>query len=143
MKYYKVLYILFLGSISIMGCQSGNGGDAEDAEVENLYEEVMYIHDDVMPKISLIQELQGKIKASQDGGELDAEMQTAHQDALLALNTAEQAMWDWMHAFSDNYGKTTTKEEKMAFLNEEKIAITDVRDKMLNSISQAEELLIQ
>jgi hypothetical protein len=143
MKYYKVLYILFLGSISIMGCQSGNGGEAEDAEVENLYEEVMYIHDDVMPKISLIQELQGKIKASQDGGELDAEMQTAHQDALLALNTAEQAMWDWMHAFSDNYGKTTTKEEKMAFLHEEKIAITDVRDKMLNSISQAEELLIQ
>jgi hypothetical protein len=126
-----------------MGCQSENSGGAEDAEVENLYEEVMYIHDDVMPKISLIQELQGKIKTRQEAGEMDAEQQTAHKDALLALNTAEQAMWDWMHAFSDNYGKTTTKEEKMAFLSEEKIAITDVRDKMLSSISQAEELLTQ
>lgn len=143
MQYYKILYIFILGSIFTMACQSGKSNDAEDTEVENLYEEVMYIHDDVMPKISLIQELQGKIKARQEQGEPDTTMQTAYKDALLALNTAEQAMWDWMHAFSDNYGKATTKEEKMAFLHEEKITITDVRDKMLNSISQAEELLTQ
>jgi uncharacterized Zn finger protein (UPF0148 family) len=134
------LYVLLAGTLFCSSCQnnpiSQQSTELEASEV--LYNEVMEIHDDVMPKMSRIAQLQEELKEKlKANSESESNLENAKM-LLSKLNEAEQAMWDWMHEFSDSYGQKLTEQEKMEYLEAEKIRITEVKDKMLNSISIAE-----
>lgn len=104
-------------------------------------EEVMYIHDDVMPKMSDIMKHKEKINellTDSTWHESNPEYVVNLRNTLDKLNEAEKEMWDWMHNYSDVYGQLQTEQQKSEFLLQEKEKISEVRVLMLESIELAE-----
>ncbi len=120
--------ILFL---FIVGCRS----DPHDREVKTLYDEVIRIHDEVMPEISTINKLRRKIKKQESQDSIS-------QSLITRLQQADDGMMDWMSDFQvyKSY-KDSTKESKLKYLESEKIKITKVSDDMYASIKSAKEFL--
>ncbi|WP_421801935.1 hypothetical protein [Flagellimonas sp.] len=106
-------------------------------------EEVMAIHDEVMPKMGTIGKLVGDLKAKVDTTEMGQKYEVAMKD----LQDANTAMMDWMKDFGDRFnheeileGKELT-EEKQQWLNEEEEKVKEVKEKINGSIARAEALL--
>lgn len=137
-KYSLLIFILFSLSIFISSCSESQN---EDSGVKELEEEVMYIHDDVMPKMSDIMKHKEKINellTDSTWHESNPEYVVNLRNTLDKLNEAEKEMWDWMHNYSDVYGQLQTEQQKSEFLLQEKEKISEVRVLMLESIELAE-----
>lgn len=141
-KHLLPLFSLLLMIFMISACSdSAPAESASDQSVVELEEEVMYIHDDVMPRMSNIMKHKEKINellSDSTWHTSNPEYVTILRTTLDKLNEAEKAMWDWMHNYSDVYGQLQTDQQKSDFLNQEKEKISEVRVLMLESIEQAE-----
>ena len=106
-------------------------------------EEVIAIHDEVMPKMGTIGKLVGDLKAKVDTTEMGQKYEVAMKD----LQDANTAMMDWMKDFGDRFnheeileGKELT-EEKQQWLDEEEEKVKVVKEKINGSIKRAQALL--
>jgi len=106
-------------------------------------QEVIAIHDEVMPKMETIGKLIGQIEDKIKATDTPEAFMKARQD----LRDSNKAMMDWMMRFGDRFdgeeimkGKTLS-EEKQQLLDEEETKIKALRDQMNTSIKNAEELL--
>lgn len=120
-----------------------------NAEVDSLKNQVMAVHDEVMPKMEEIMalelEAQQQIKQLDSLAKINPKQANATQkqqlDSLVVqLNKADDAMTHWMQEF-DGQMKSKTDEEKITYLKSEKDKIDAVRDQMLGSINKGKELL--
>lgn len=135
----SILYIAF--SAITLTCLTVS---CSQPKSERLYNEVMQIHDDVMPEISTINSYQQRIKKIIEGlGEMDSEPINRGISILNKLNEAENAMWDWMHRFGDEYESLSQEEQKIIFLESEKIKISEVSLLMRSSIAEAKNYVNQ
>lgn len=97
-----------------------------------LEKEVMAIHDEVMPKL-------GELNMDKKGLEIilknttDESVKITLQDAITALERADEGMMDWMAEYKLPIETTTQK----AYLNKEMIRITKVKTDMLESMKNA------
>lgn len=114
--------------LMIAACQS----NTQDA----LYEEVMKIHDDVMPKVADISRLSLQLKKEKKSIP-DSVSVESYDDIISELDGAEKAMYDWMRDFK----LPENDSEKSGYLEKEKVAIEKVRDRMLESITRANKFL--
>ncbi|MFK7811140.1 MAG: hypothetical protein AB8B59_01525 [Maribacter sp.] len=137
-------YILVLASVIFVLSLSCKEEKKESPE-SNQMEQVMNIHDEVMPKMgkigSLVSQLRKKIDSDQGGAE--------EKKAMEDLQDANKSMMDWMQGFGNRFdsdeimnGKTLT-EEKKQWLNEEEEKVNLVKEKINTSIANAEALLAQ
>jgi hypothetical protein len=101
-----------------------------------LFDEVMVIHDEVMPKTGYMQKLKTQLEASKSKTTDSLEILNI-QNVIDDLVTADDAMFDWMKDFRP----PEDKDIRDSYLIEEKIRIQSVSDQMLKSISDAEKLL--
>ena len=106
-------------------------------------EEVMAIHDEVMPKMGKLGKLVGQLKPMADS--LGAESPQAM--AMRDLQIANKSMMDWMQDFGNRFdseeimeGKALTA-EKQKWLNEEEEKVKNVKEQINSSIEKAEALL--
>lgn len=139
MKFLKSTLALLI-VITIVNCKN----NTNEAPAKNFQmQEVLAIHDEVMPKMgtigSLIDQIDEKIKNSDS---LDV-LVKASQD----LKDSHTGMMDWMKGFGERFdsdeilkGKALTA-EKQGYLDEEEIKIKALRDQMNSSIQNAQELL--
>ena len=104
---------------------------------------VMDIHDEVMPKMSKLGRLVGKLKGIEDSTEIGLQ----YKEARVALQDANKAMMDWMKQFGGKFkydeihkGKALT-EQKLIWLDEEEVKVKALRDQINSSIARAEQLL--
>jgi len=123
-----ILSLLF-GLLFFSSCKSGYS-----PEVQKLYDEVMVIHDEVMPEMGTIHKLKKQLKAVlKDGaGNFDAKLVN---DQIEALDYADDAMMDWMHQFK--VPKETTDQEKIDYLKDQKNKMTKVNIDMKAIITSA------
>lgn len=139
MKKQIILFTALLLTLSY-SCKNEN---KESAEVKTQMEEVIAVHDEVMPKMGtigrLISEIDAKIK--------DTDSTEALIKASQDLKNANKTMMDWMKDFGDHFdsdeimdGKALT-EEKQKILDLEETKIKALRDKMNSSIANAKKLL--
>ncbi len=127
MKILQLLALLFL----FISC----GPAHNDEEVKLLYDEVIRIHDEVMPKISDINKLKKRVRKLEKNDETSIAL-------IKQLQDADDAMMDWMADFQKY--KTladSSKTVKMDYLNVEKQKIQSVSDQMLLSIDTAKKYL--
>ena len=91
MKYFQFLTLLFGLAFFTYSCET-----KESPERKKLYNEVMAIHDDVMPEMKTINTLERAIKKKIDsnGSQDSIVMMKA---TLKRLETADQMMMNWMH----------------------------------------------
>ncbi|ASV30470.1 hypothetical protein [Maribacter cobaltidurans] len=106
-------------------------------------EQVMAIHDEVMPKMGQLGKLVGQLKPMADSLGADSPEAKAMRD----LQDANKAMMDWMQNFGNRFepeeimeGKELS-EEKKQWLDEEEVEVKEVKEKINSSIANAEALL--
>jgi len=136
--------ILFLGLIFSISCnKSSHHEQHEQEEAPNpnqaLYEEVMAVHDEVMPKANEIyklkKELQDKIAKTPD---LIGDKKKQLDQIIAELDSADHSMMDWMHKFNplpDSANQETARE----YLENEMEKIKKVRELINGSIQKAKE----
>ena len=104
-----------------------------------MYDKVMVIHDEVMPKIKTINKreisLEQLLKTVEDEGDKSAINQT-----LSDLSAAYDLMFEWMENFKKK-AKLPEGTDYMDYLKKEEVRIQKVSDDMLNSISSADAII--
>jgi hypothetical protein len=130
-------FLLLVTIVSFMGsCE-------EDKKPPTLMEQVMAVHDSVMPEMSTISRLVAQLKPLADSTETGQTYQQAMED----LQEAHTAMMDWMKGFGERFnhdeimkGKELSP-EKQRWLKEEEVKVKEMADKVKGSISRAKALL--
>lgn len=130
----RYLFFTVLAFIAFSACERKTSN--QDA----LYEEVMAVHDEVMPWMQDIMRYKRQIReridamaASGDASELN--------ELMTQLDAADKAMMDWMRNFSRQDYKEMTEEEADAFLKDQKQKVEEVRSGMREALNKAKESL--
>ena len=121
---------------------------SEKKSYEALQQEVMAIHDSIMPRMSEIMSLEElltleleKTDSLQAAHPADTAMVSRQRDLqslIRNLKAADQAMMHWMHTYkADTLAKLDAKQAEL-YLQNQKNAIENVRDQMQQSIKQAQ-----
>ena len=140
MRLLKLTFAFSLILLTMTSCKNENKASTVE---KSQMQQVLAVHDEVMPKMgtigNLISQIDEKIKDT-DSTEV---LLKASQD----LKDSHKEMMDWMKGFGERFnsdeilkGKALTDEKQM-FLDEEEAKIKALRDKMNSSINNAEDLL--
>ncbi|MCL6273989.1 hypothetical protein M3P19_08210 [Muricauda sp. 2012CJ35-5] len=137
MKNYVYLTILLL-TLSF-SCKEKE----KEVEGPSQMEQVMAIHDEVMPKMSTLGKLVGELNTKIDTTEMGLKYEAAMKD----LQAAHNSMMDWMKGFGDRFdsdeilnGKALS-DEKQKWLDLEEVKVKDLKEQINSSIANAEALL--
>jgi hypothetical protein len=137
---------LFIVVILAVGCgksshqeHNDDKDDATDSPNQALYNQVMDIHDQVMPKsdesYSLKKKLQDKIAGAPD---MAAEQKKKFNDMIAELDSADHSMMDWMHKFNP-LPDSANQELAREYLENEMERIKKVRELVETSVQKAQE----
>jgi hypothetical protein len=136
MKYVLVLFFAFG---FVLSCKQ----EKKVEEGSTQMEEVMTIHDEVMPKMGTLSKLVAELKTKVDTTAAGKEYEVAMKD----LQEANKSMMDWMKGFGDRFdsdeildGKELTP-KKQEWLNEEEEKVIALKEQINASIENAEKLL--
>lgn len=106
--------------------------------------QVMAIHDEVMPKMGQLGKLVGELKEMENDS---TEIGREYKETRIDLQKANEAMMGWMQDFGNRFtpeeildGKELP-ERKKQWLNEEEEKVKAVRNMINTSIEKAENLL--
>jgi hypothetical protein len=111
---------------------TADGGNAA------LRDEVMKIHDEVMPKLDNIFQLKEKLKTKIAETPGLAEAKKKEIEATIAkLDSAHEGMMVWMRQF-DPMADSLTVEKKREYLEGEKVKVDKVRKDIYEALSQGE-----
>lgn len=112
----------------------------EAKDNQALYDEVMKVHDEVMPKMNDIYKLkEGLKKQIVDTTAVPEENRRAIESAILKLDAASESMMVWMRSFNplpDSLGEDKARQ----YLEQEREKIDRVKQEMLNAIDEANDL---
>lgn len=133
-KIYPFLFTIAL----FTGCgQSGSSGQVEETTAsaeDELYQEVMDIHDEVMPRMNDIYKLKKQLKEDiENSPDLVEERKQELENRIKELDQASEGMMQWMRNFNPEDFKEK-KEEYLDYLNKELDKINKVKKDMLNAL---------
>ena len=135
LSFLSAVVVLF----AVIACKETKKPDGNADQMN----QVMAIHDEVLPKMSAFGKLVKELKSKEDSTAMGLEYKKARED----LQAAHNNMMDWMKGFGDRFdsdeilnGKALS-EEKQAWLDEEEQKIKEVRQDINSSIEKAEALL--
>ncbi|MCH6198756.1 hypothetical protein MMU07_04125 [Aquiflexum sp. LQ15W] len=107
---------------------------------DNLKEEVIAIHDEVMPKMDELKKLQKEIIQKSQDLAIDSIANSQQIETLNAiatdLNAAFEGMFVWMRQFKSTYEEMTPEEVEI-YLLDQKIKVQVVNDQIKSSIIAA------
>jgi hypothetical protein len=144
----KTLYLIPIALLILTACKNDPTPEevALQAQMESydlLKSEAMKVHDEIMPKMGELMELNGELIANEKAKEL-SEIRVAAEN----LKASHDAMMSWMQDYSEKfpYGEPTpeTKEalnEKLPILEQEVKEIVQLKDRTVLAIENAQELL--
>lgn len=111
--------------------------NTEQSSEEQRWDEMMAIHDEVMPKMGDLNRLSRDIRAQLDTvPPVDTLLKLQQLDLLIRLGKAEEGMMLWMNELEvlDDLRAAKSHQEIMRYLETEKQRISTVRDSMNASI---------
>lgn len=107
---------------------------------KTLYDSIMAVHDEAMPKLEdifrLTESLKDKVARTPD---MPASTKEEIEAAIGALNNASEGMMVWMRKFSP-ITDTTNPEAARDYLKQEMVKVEKVRSDILNSIEKGKAL---
>lgn len=120
-------------------------GDGGQAEREALHKEVMALHDEVMPMMGGLRKTRKSIEALADSLVPDS-VNAGRVDELRAIakeiSESNESMMAWMRQFEPEIMEDgTAHEEVMKYLNEQKKAISEVNNSMIESLKKGQDAL--
>lgn len=118
--------------------------NTEQSTQEKLWDEMMVVHDEVMPKMGDLNRLSRDIRSQLDTvPPIDTLQKLQQLDLLIRLGKAEEGMMVWMSELKilDDLRATKSHKEIIRYLEAEKQRIGAVRDSMLMGIEAGEKAL--
>lgn len=115
--------------------------NTEQSAQEKLWDEMMVVHDEVMPKMGDLNRLSRDIRAQLDTvPPIDTLKKLQQLDLLIRIGKAEEGMMAWMSELKllDDLRATKSHKEIIQYLETEKQRIGAVRDSMLVGIEAGE-----
>lgn len=136
------LFIILSGVYLLIGCNTEANKKQKE---QKLAEEVIAIHDEVMPKMDQIFKLRKELKDLNNQFIADAEAMQGFDTGkskllILHLDSSDKIMMNWMHNYNGGQG-LYSHEEVMSYLEDEKKKITHVKEFTDKSIEEAREFL--
>lgn len=138
---------VFIAILTLAACGKSSHHEHQDSANagsdpnQALYEEVMAVHDEVMPKSGQIyqlkKDLQEKITKSAN---LSDDRKKEIEQTIAELDSADHAMMDWMHKFQPS-ADSTNQEAAREYLENEMERIKKVKDLIEISLQKAKEEL--
>ncbi len=131
----KSIAVILLGALMFgFGCSSKQGEKKEDQE-KILYDQVMEIHDEVMPSMSELYKLKRELtKKIENSPDIVEAKRKEMESTVLLLDSATKGMMKWMNEFSpEDY---TSKEELHRYLEEEIVRVNQMKETMLHALEQ-------
>jgi len=133
--------------MALMSC--GNASDQESNEqnravaaLRALENEVIDVHDEVMPKMAELNNTRVKLLKHYGDEKLSSDKRSDLSSAIMHLEEADSLMWDWMHNFDrPDYEKNL--DSVKIYLENEKITVTIMKDQFLASMKEGEALLLK
>lgn len=149
----NILMLLLVSSVLFTACKNEKGAtnSAETTATPNeklqqkAWDEMMVIHDEVMPKMSDINRINNDLqtwavanKEKMTSGDLER-----IAVGLKELTAADDGMMNWMNGLQqlDGLRAELGHDAIMSYLNEQSEIITKVKDQMLSSIAEGQALL--
>lgn len=132
-KLIKVSFLVMfpLLALTVISCQETDKNKA----LEN---EVMEVHDEVMPEMDNVMKLKKELKEKLD--EADSSRAKRIKEAINELEKADEGMMNWMREYDSPAGSLSEEEAKQ-YLQQEKEKITKVKEQMKASQTLARALL--
>lgn len=127
--------VLFLLAMSLLVVSCGNKTEA----IKKLSDEVLRVHDEVMPKMQDIVNLKKDLQAIADST-LDADVATSIHAEIEKLTTADENMMQWMRDYNGP-AADATDEQKIAYYNTELEKINTVKTETESAIESAKKEL--
>lgn len=135
------LLMLSCGKTSEHSGHDQEGSRDNDDPNLALYDQVMDIHDEVMPKMEdlykMKKDLQDKIAASPD---MVPEQKKELENMISNLDSASSAMMDWMHQFNP-LPDSVNEEAAREYLENEMQRIKQVRDLTNETLEKAKSMI--
>ena len=112
----------------------------QDSGNQALYDDVMKVHDEVMPKMNDIYKLREQLKKQvSEAPDMVAEKKKKIESTIIKLDSASEEMMVWMRNFNplpDSLGGDSARE----YLEKEKVKVNQVKDDMLKAIEEAKSI---
>lgn len=131
--------LIFSLLIPVFGFLSCNSGEKQaetltpaDSAIQHLHDEVISIHDELMPKMSDVMRLKGALAAKKDS--LSAPLQDSVTVLIGDLEAADDAMMSWMRQFKPKQTDSTRLKE---YYEEQLKEIRDVQARMNKAIENS------
>jgi hypothetical protein len=145
-----IFFAIWTTSIAIFSCGDANdnesyNGVSDDPTIkatQKLEKEVIEVHDEIMPKMAVLNNTRVKLLRIKDIKNLSAEDRAALNLTIVDLEEADSLMWDWMH----NYIRpvyTGNLDSVQNYLKKEKITVSIMKEKFMSSMAEGEALLIK
>jgi hypothetical protein len=139
---------LFIALILLTGCGKSSQREHHDQEEESpinnpnqaLYDQVMDIHNDVMPKSDEIYQLKKELQEKAGVTNLAADKKKQLDQIITELDSADHLMMDWMHKFKP-LPDSANQELAREYLENEMERIKTVRELINGSLQKAKEAL--
>lgn len=139
---FLVLIMVLLAACGKPSEQSGGEGNEEGVNEDPnqaLYDQVMNMHDEVMPKMEDIYKLKSQIQEKiANSPDMVKERKEALGNMILSLDSASNSMMDWMHQF-EPIADTADQEQARAYLETQMEKIRKVKEDMVHAIELAQE----
>ena len=130
MKYLSLLFIVVL-----VAC-----GPSKKEELQTLKDEVIAIHDEVMPKMGELRKTRMALESLADSlMTTDSTKAAMFIELASDISMANEGMMEWMRAFEPEF--EGTDEEIQQYLEEQKVAVQKVKDNMNGSLEKGKEAL--
>ena len=137
----SILGVLFLGLLA-GACRNTPAGDDctnDECLKQRAYDSVIAVHDVVMPKLSYISELKGRIEERMNATE-DTLVLASWQMQMERLDAADEAMWVWMRNFKSEL-EDVPIDEALEYLATEQNEVDAMAEQVSSAIESAEKSL--
>jgi hypothetical protein len=134
-----ILSLFLLPAVLLVSC-----GEKKKEVKDELYDKVMAVHDEVMPKMGdimkLKKQLKGKIDELSSEEVIDSAKISQLEQAIADLDNSHEGMMGWMHEFNNNFDGMVN-EEIMKYLNEQMDKIQKVGEVTNAALKNAQDKL--
>ena len=105
---------------------------------QDVYKEVLKVHDEVMPKMGELHKLKRELKKKIEETPNLAEEKKKEIEATIAkLDSASEGMMTWMHEFKPEADSTASEEKVREYLEREMERVKKVKEDILEAIEKA------
>ena len=136
----KFYLIVFTIALFATGCGKTNSDDqpekVTESDKDELYNKVMAIHDEVMPKMNDLHKLKKQLTEEiENSPDLVEERRQQIESRIKQLDEASESMMQWMRNFNPEEYKENN-EEYIDYLNQEFDKVSKVKVDMLKALEE-------